>query len=166
MCKRKKIGILDCLIVIFASIAGILIYRNSYRKGRLGEDILKIEDAIGDNYKKQSVTTLAATFTYENEDNETKIYCHILKTDYYEQDVSEIAGLNTAAFDVLFPVESMDSCEEMKIQKWPAALYKKEELAYHCWTSSPEVSYVLEYKPSEIQDSEIIKMAESVKEYK
>ena len=30
--------------------------------------------------------------------------------------------------------------------------------------TSPEISYVLEYKPAEIQDSEIIKMAESAKE--
>ena len=87
-----------------------------------------------------------------------------MKTDYYEQDASEITGLNTVAFGVLFPVEFMDSCEEMKIQEWPAALYKKGEMAYLCWTYSPEISYVLEYKPSEIQDSEIIKMAESAKE--
>ena len=109
-----------------------------------------------DVYKRQ--------LTYGNEDNESNVYYHILKTDYYEQDASEITGLNTVAFGVLFPVEFMDSCEEMKIQEWPAALYKKGEMAYLCWTYSPEISYVLEYKPSEIQDSEIIKMAESAKE--
>ncbi len=166
MRKKRITGILACLIVIFASLAGVMIYRNSNRKSTLEEDILKIEDAIGDEYKKQSVTTLAATLTYGNEDNETKIYYHILKTDYYEQDASEITGLNTVAFGVLFPVELMDSCEEMKIQEWPAALYKEGEMAYLCWTYSPEISYVLEYKPSEIQDSEIIKMAESAKEGK
>lgn len=31
-------------------------------------------------------------------------------------------------------------------------------------TDFPKISYVLEYKPAEIQDSEIIKMAESAKE--
>lgn len=30
-----------------------------------------------------------------------------------------------------------------------------------CWTVDPEVSYVLEYTPSKMSDSEIIKMAES-----
>ena len=134
------------------------------KKSTLEEDILKVEDALGDQYKKQSVTTLAATLTYGDEDADTKIYYHILKTDYYEQDASEITGLNTVAFGVLFPVEFMDNCEEMKIQEWPAAIYKKGEMAYLCWTYSPEVSYALEYKPAEIQDSEIIKMAESAKE--
>ena len=55
----------------------------------------------------------------------------------------------------------MDSCEEMKIQDWDAALYKKGESAYLCWTYSPEVTYVLEYNPEQLDDSEIIKMAES-----
>lgn len=159
--KRKIVGILGCLIVICATITGVLGYRNSNRKSTLEEDIQKIEDALGDKYEKQSVTTLAATLTYGNEDDQSKIYYHILKTDYYEQDTSEITGLNTGAFGVLFMVEFMDSYEEMKIQEWPAALYKKGEMAYLCWTYSPEVSYVLEYKPAEIQDSEIIKMAES-----
>ena len=164
MRKRRIIGTLACLIVIFVSLAGVMIYRNSNRKSTLEEDILKIEEALGDQYEKQSETTLAATLTHGNEDNESNVYYHILKTDYYEQDASEITGLNTVAFGVLFPVEFMDSCEEMKIKEWPAALYKKGEMAYLCWTYSPEISYVLEYKPSEIQDSEIIKMAESAKE--
>ena len=55
----------------------------------------------------------------------------------------------------------MDSCEEMMIQDWHGALYKKDDTAYLCWTVDPEVSYVLEYTPSKMPDSEIIKMAES-----
>ena len=164
MLKKKTMGILACLTVICTATAGVLIYRNPNKKSTLEEDILKVEEALGDEYKKQSETTLAATLTYGSKDNKTEIYYHILKTDYYEQNASEITGLNTVAFGVLFPVEFMDSCEEMKIQEWPAALYKKGEMAYLCWTYSPEVSYVLEYEPAEIQDSEIIKMAESAKE--
>lgn len=68
MRKRKITGILACLIVIFVLIAGVVTYRNSNKKSTLEEDILKIEDALGDQYEKQSVTTLAATLTYGNED--------------------------------------------------------------------------------------------------
>ncbi len=60
-----------------------------------------------------------------------------------------------------FPVDMMDSCEEMMIQDWHGALYKKDDTAYLCWTVDPEVSYVLEYTPSKMADSEILKMAES-----
>ena len=41
-------------------------------------------------------------------------------------------------------VDGMDSCEEMMIQDWPGALYKKDDTAFLCWTYSPEVTYVLE----------------------
>ena len=80
---------------------------------------------------------------------------------FYEGGPEEITGLHTEALGVLFPVGSMDSCEEMMIQDWPGALYKKGDTAFLCWTYSPEVTYVLEYTPSKIDDSEIIKMAKS-----
>ena len=44
-----------------------------------------------------------------------------------------------------------------------AALYKKDDTAYLCWTCNPEVTYVLEYTPSKLSDTEIIKMANSAK---
>lgn len=164
MRNRKITGILICFIMICVVIAGVLMYRNSKKRNTLEEDLLKIEEALGDDYQKQSVTTIAATLTYGNPDNAAEIHYHILKTDYYEQDASEITGLNTTAFGILFPAELMDSCEEMMIQEWPAALYKNGEMAYLCWTYSPEISYVLEYKPAEVPDSEIIRMAESAEE--
>ena len=46
------------------------------------------------------------------------------------------------------------------------ALYKKDDTAYLCWTYDPEVTYVLEYTPSKIDDSEVIKMAESAEPVK
>lgn len=164
MQKRKIINILACLIMIFVAIVGISVYKNSNTKSTSEENILKIEDELNDEQKKQSVTRLAATLTYGNESGENIIYYHILKTDYYEDDPSEMTGLNMTALSVLFQVESVDSREEMTIQEWPAALYKKGETAYLCWTHSPEVTYVLEYNPTKIQDSEIIKMAENAEE--
>ena len=76
---------------------------------------------------------------------------------------SSIHGLHTEALKDLFPVDSMDSREEMMIQDWPGALYKKDDTAFLCWTYSPEVTYVLEYTPSKIDDSEIIQMAKTTK---
>ena len=88
------------------------------------------------------------------------------QTTFYEGGPEEITGLHTEALGVLFPVDSMDSCEEMMIQDWPGALYKKDDTAFLCWTYSPEVTYVLEYTPSHLDDSEIIKMAESAEPVK
>ena len=73
-----------------------------------------------------------------------------------------MTGLNTDALSTLFQIDYMDSCQEMKIKDWDAALYKKGESAYLCWTYSPGITLVLEYNPDQVEDSEIIKMAESV----
>ena len=64
MLKKKTIGVLFCLSMICTATAGVLIYRNPNKKSTLEEDILKLEEALGDEYKKQSETTLAATLTY------------------------------------------------------------------------------------------------------
>ena len=111
-----------------------------------------------------STITFKATDCCDKRQETQKSKKHILKTTFYEGDPAEITGLHTEALGVLFPVDSMDSCEEMMIQDWYGALYKKDDTAYLCWTYSPEVTYVLEYTPSKIDDSEIIKMAESAEE--
>ena len=110
--------------------------------------------------------TLIAANNGDQNDKDNNIYYRIQKTTFYEGGPKEIRGLHTEALGVLFPVDSMDSCEEMMIQDWPGALYKKDDTAFLCWTYSPEVTYVLEYTPSKIDDSEIIKMAESAEPVK
>ena len=121
------------------------------------------EEVLGEDIQQVSKTGLAATLTYGHEtDKENNIYYRILKTTYGEAgDPSSVTGLNTDALNVLFPVDMMDSCEEMMIQDWHGALYKTDDTAYLCWTVDPEITYVLEYTPSKMPDSEIIKMAES-----
>jgi len=127
--------------------------------------VQRVENALGDDFKKQSKTEVAATLVYGNGEEDANINYHILKTTYYEADPNEITGLNIDALNVLFNPESANSCEQMKIQDWDAALYKTKSRGYLCWTDSPEVSYVLEYNPQTIADEEIIKMAESAEPY-
>lgn len=163
--QRKKgvlliLGLVICLTFLF----GVSIYKSTHNKQNSDEMISRIEAVLGDKYKKQSMTELAATLIFGDRTNEeNKIYYHILKTTFYEGDSAEVVGLHTEAFGILFPIELMDSCKRMRIQGWDAALYKKNNVAYLCWTYSPEVSCVLEYNPDLIDDLEIVKMAESAK---
>lgn len=160
---RKNIRTIAVILLLcIVALLAICAYKNKSAKLKPDEVIGKIETALGEDFKKQSMTELAATMVYGDKDDESnKVYLRILKTTYYEADPSVVTGLHTDAFNVLFNVESMDSCEKMKIKDWDAALYKKEETAYLCWTYSPEVSYALEYNPNLLPDSEVIKMAES-----
>ena len=89
------------------------------------------EEVLGEDVRKVSKTELAATLTYgDQNDKDNNIYYRILKTTFYEGGPEEITGLHTEALGVLFPVDSMDSCEEMMIQDWPGALYKKDDTAF------------------------------------
>lgn len=162
MQRKQKLILLFCFVVFLGIVLGIFVGRKEHAEPNPTEMISKVEAALGDEYKKQFMTELAATLTYVDENNEVnKINYHILKTTYYEKNPAEIVGLHKEALEVLFRPENMDSCDVMKIQDWDAALYKKDDVAFLCWTYSPEISYVLEYNPNLIDDSEIIKMAES-----
>ena len=161
---RKKITIV--LIAVFL-ILGVVFATGALAKEKEvspSEMVNRIENAIkevlGDDYKKQTETTVAGTLTYSDKEG-NKINYHILKTTYYDADPNDVTGLNVDALGVLFNPERANSCKEMKIKDWDAALYEFDELSYLCWTDTPEASYVLEYNPDVIPDEEILKMAES-----
>lgn len=119
-----------------------------------------IKEVLGDDVKKQTETVVAGTLKYSDKEG-NEINYHILKTTYFEADPNEVKGLNVDALGVLFNPDSANSCTEMKIKDWDAALYEFDKLSYLCWTDTPEVSYILEYNPDVIPDEEILKMAES-----
>ena len=165
--NRKKTFFI--VLVIAVVVVGVIFALVTQKEKEMNpEEFLErfenaAEEVLGEDIQQVSKTELVATLTYGHEtDKDNNIYYRILKTTYGEAgDQSSITGLNTDALNVLFPVDMMDSCEEMMIQDWYGALYKKDDTAYLCWTCDPEVTYVLEYTPSKMPDSEIIKMAES-----
>ena len=166
--SKKKILLIAVALVIVA--VGIIAAVASKKEKEMDpEEILQrfekaAEEVLGEDIQRVSQTELVATLTYSDEtDKDNNIYYRVLKTTYFEAgDPTAVTGLNTEALNVLFPVDMMDSCEEMMIQDWHGALYKKDDTAYLCFTCDPEVTYVLEYTPSKMSDADIIKMAESV----
>ena len=163
MNKKKIIGLAGAVVVCILVFVFIVIRGKSPNPAENPEEMLgRIENALGDEYKKQSMTELVATLKYGDEEG-NEINYYILKTTCYEADPAEITGLNTEAIMLIVGPGTADACQEMKIQDWDAALYERGELSYLCWTYSPEVSYILEYSPYAFADEEIIKMAESAK---
>ena len=164
---RKKTFFIVLVIAVVA-VGAIFALTSQKEKEMNPEEFLErfekaAEEVLGEDIKQVSKTELVATITYGHEtDKDNNIYYRILKTTYGEAGArSSVTGLNTDALNVLFTVDMMDSCEEMMIQDWYGALYKKDDTAYLCWTCDREMTYVLEYTPSKMPDSEIIKMAES-----
>ena len=166
MNKKKILHIVFAVIIVAVGIAAAVVSQKE--KEMNPEEFLErfeqaAEEVLGEDVQQVSKTELAATITYRSEnDKDNNIYYRILKTTYGEAgDPSSVTELNTDALNALFPVDMMDSCEEMMIQEWHGALYKKDDTAYLCWTYDSEVTYVLEYTPSKMPDSEVLKMAES-----
>ena len=166
--SKKKILLITVAFVIAA--VGIVAASVSQKQKKMApQELLQrfekaAEEVLGEDIQRVSQTELVATLTYSHEtDKDNNIYYRVLKTTYFEAgDPESVTGLNTEALNALFPVDMMDSCEEMMIQDWHGALYKKDDTAYLCFTCDPEVTYVLEYTPSKMSDADIIKMAESV----
>ena len=161
---RKKLTIV--LIAVFL-ILGVVFATGAFAKEKevtpseMAERIENaIKDVLGDDVQKQTETVVVGTLKYSDKEG-NEINYHILKTTYYEADPNEVKGLNVDALGVLFNPNNANSCKEMKIKNWDAALYEFDELSYLCWTDTPEASYVLEYNPDVIPDEEILKMAES-----
>ena len=167
MSKKKILLIAVALVIVAVGIIAAVISQKE--KEMDPEELLErfekaAEEVLGEDVQRVSQTELVATLTYSHEtDKDNNIYYRVLKTTYFEAgDPTAVTGLNTEALNVLFPVDMMDSCEEMMIQDWHGALYKKDDTAYLCFTCDPEVTYVLEYTQSKMSDADIIKMAESV----
>ena len=160
--KRKIfITVLAVILVLSAVIGGLHIKKLSSANAETPENIMeRVELALGDEYKKQMETVVAGTIKYaDKKGNEIKY--HILKTTFYEADPSEVVGFHVDSLGVLFDPAGARACEEMMIKEWSAARYEFEGVSYLCWTDTPEVSYILEYNPEAVADSEILKMAES-----
>ncbi len=168
MNKKKSLLI---VLALAATVAGVICSRVSQRDSSvdpeeyLGHIVNAAEDVLDGDIQQISKTELVATLVYGHEtESDNSIYYRVLQTTYRDMgNPNTITGVNTDALNTLFPVDMMDSCEEMMIQDWFAALYKKDDTAYLCWTCNPEVTYVLEYTPSKLSDAEIIKMANSAK---
>ena len=168
MTMNRKKTFFIVLVIAVVAVGAIFALTSQKEKEMNPEEFLErfekaAEEVLGEDIKQVSKTELVATITYGHEtDKDNNIYYRILKTTYGEAGArSSVTGLNTDALNVLFTVDMMDSCEEMIIQDWYGALYKKDDTAYLCWTCDREMTYVLEYTPSKMPDSEIIKMAES-----
>lgn len=165
MCKKRKILMFAVFLLALLAVA-TLFAKNKWQRNALSDPnkvIQRIENALGEDLKKQKMTEIVATLVYSDGNENNNINYHILKTTYYEADPNEVTGLNVDALKILFSPDTAISCENMKIQEWDAALYKTTEQCYLCWTYSPEVSYVLEYNPAAVSDEEVIRMAQSAK---
>ena len=158
---KKKIWIIITTVCILLVLVGAIVLANRPTPQDEMMDMLnRVENALGDEWKKQTVTEVS-DLVYSDDEGNTIIY-YVCVTTYYEADATEQTGLNTDAISAVIPPNEVESCRECTVSGLPAAIYQKDGRAYLCWTIMPELSCVIEYDPAVEREEDMIRMAESV----
>ena len=157
----KKI-ICFCLTAIIVLVIGTaFVLTNRTEPQDKMEDMLnRVEDALGDEWKKQTVTEVS-DLVYSDDEGNTIIY-YVCVTTYYEADAHNQSGLNIEAISAVIKPEEAESSRECTVSDLPAAIYQKDGRAYLCWTIMHELSCVIEYDPAIESEANMFRMAESV----
>ena len=160
-CTKKKTWFIIATICILLVLAGAITFaiRPTPEDEIMGM-LNRVENALGDEWKKQTVTKVS-DLVYSDDEGNTIVY-HVCTTTYYEADSAKQAGLNTDAISAVISPDEAESYRECTVSGLPAAIYQKDGRAYLCWTIIPELSCVIEYDPTDESEEDIIRMAESV----
>lgn len=159
MKKRTCLIIAVVCILLIAAIAITLANRPT-PQDEMMDMLNRVENALGDEWKKQTVTEVS-DLVYSDGEGNTIIY-YVCVTTYYEADTTEQTGLNTDAISAVIPPNETESCRECTVSGLPAVIYQKDGRDYLCWTIMPELSCVIEYDPAVESEEDMLRMAESV----
>lgn len=158
---KKKTWLIIAAICMLLVLAVAIIFVNRPTPQDEMMDILnRMENALGDEWEKQSVTEVS-NIAYSDEEGNTIIY-HVCVTKYYGVDAAKQTGLNTDAISAVISPDEAESWRECTVSDLPAAIYQKDGRAYLCWTIMPEFSCVIEYDPTAESEEDMLRMAESV----
>ena len=158
---KKRTWLIAAVICILLVLAVAIPFANRTTPEHEMMDMLnRVENALGDEWKKQSITKVS-DLVYSDSEGNTIVY-HVCTTTYYEADAAEHTGLNTDAIAAVIAPDKAESFRECTVSGLPAAIYQKDGRAYLCWTIIPELSCVIEYDPAVESEEDMLRMAESV----
>ena len=147
-----------CILVVLAFT--IIIANRPTPQDEMMDMFNRVEKALGDEWKKQTVTKVS-DLVYSDGEGNTIVY-HVCTTTYYEVDAAKQTGINTDAISAVIPPDEAESCRDCTVSGLPAAIYQKDGRAYLCWTIMPELSCVIEFDPVVESEEDMLHMAESV----
>lgn len=158
--KKKTWFFIIAIFILLVLTVSITFANRPTPEDEMMDMLNRVENALGDEWKKQTVTKVSDLAYSDNKGN-TIVY-HVCTTTYYETDSAKQTGLNTDAISAVISPDETESCRECTVSGLPAAIYQKDGRAYLCWTIMPELSCVIEYDPAVESEEDILRMAESV----
>ena len=158
--KKKTWLIIAAVCILLILAVSIIITNHPTPQDEMMDMLNRVENALGDEWEKQSVTEVSDLVYSDGEGN--NIIYHVCLTTYYGVDTTAQTGLNTDAISAVISPDETESCRECTVSGLPAAIYQKDGRAYLCWTIMPELSCVIEYDPAVESEEDMLRMAESV----
>ena len=158
--KKKTWFFIIAIFILLVLTVAITFVNRPTPEDEMMDMLNRVENALGDEWKKQTVTKVSDLVYSDNEGN-TIVY-HVCTTTYYEADFAKQTGLNTDAISAVISPDEAESCRDCTVSGLPAAIYQKNGRAYLCWTIIPELSCVIEYDPTVKSEEDMLRMAESV----
>ncbi len=166
--KKELLWIVGILVVTLVLIVGTLRYievqkRETDPNWQIAKEIYKVENALKEmdaDYKCQSVAKVTP-FPYTDSEGNTIVY-YCIQTAYLENESGGYTGLDMNAIGLVIDADQIQKKRECKVNEYDAFLCALGDRSYLCWTLSPEVSCVIEYRAESINESIIVRMAESV----
>ena len=120
----------------------------------------EMEEALGDEWSKQYVTKV---LQYEMSSADGEVYTfYFCLTTYYDGDPNEVTGLDLKALSAVFPPEEYTLYKEWLIEGYSTGIYQSPERSFLCWTSSPEVTGIIEYVTGTLSDEDAYRIVRSV----
>ena len=158
--KKKTWLIIAAVCILLVLAVTIILANRPAPQDEMTDMLNRMENALGDEWKKQTVTKVSDLVYSDGEGN--NIIYHVCLTTYYGSEATAQTGLNTDAISAVISPDEAESCRECTVSGLPAAIYQKDGQAYLCWTIMPELSCVIEYDPAAESEEDMLRMAESV----
>ena len=158
--KKKTYFFIMAICILLVLAVAIAFANRSAPEDEMMDMLNRVENVLGDEWKKQTVTKVS-NLVYSDDEGNTIVY-HVCTTTYYEADSAKQTGLNTDAVSAVISLDEVESCRDCTVSGLPAVIYQKDGRAYLCWTIIPELSCVIEYDPAVESEEDMLRMAESV----
>ena len=159
------IGIVALLLVLILGITRYMEIRKCQTDSnwQIAKEIYKIENAlkeVDEDYECQSVSKVTP-FTYTDSEGNTIVY-YCMQTAYLENESGDNTGLDMDAIGMVIDVDQIESRRECMVNEYDAFLCEIGDRSYLCWTLTPETTCIIEYSANTVNESDILRMAESV----
>ncbi len=166
--KKKLLWCAGIVVMIAVIILGVWRYmearnRQADANWKLAEQIYNIENAlkeVNEDYECKSISKVTP-YNYADSSGNTITY-YYCQTTYISDEYEENTGLNTDAIGMVIDFGKIENKRHCRVNEHGAFQCEMGERSYLCWTTSPEISCVIEYSAETINEADIFRMAESV----